>query len=373
MSSQQEFAKCTGKLIAKVLIVGDNPALLAGFLRQVSRRELSYQLYSSMGIGLGVARRRIHETTEVVMQLWSLPVGERILGINASMSRGTRGIIVIVDNLNSPTIESILSWFDHTRLYSFHVVVLGHRFPEISDLMETIGKWNLSVGEVREVEGIHSIMDEIAEDLLSDEPGPGRIRFSILDESAVVAYEPQPRVGSIPLCNKGELVLLSEYAEDNGFDLKGRNALISLKEGRIRVNLVSGEVSLKPNICSDCDRDCKRESRICIVGIDEGFSSQELGKRALLVISKLHAFSSRKFPLDVQNQITYASSCASFHHRNGAASDSLKPSDDSGMEEHEKSDLLDVARKRVEEHTLSSTAYNILRDWFRKFQDRREE
>ncbi|TFG11142.1 hypothetical protein EU537_13200 [Candidatus Thorarchaeota archaeon] len=372
MSSQQGFAKCTGKLIAKVLIVGDDPALLAGFLRQVSGRELSYQLYSSMGIGLGVARRRIQETTEVVMQLWSLPVGERILGINASMSRGTRGIIVFVDNLNSPTIESILSWFDHTRLHSFHVVVLGPRFPEIGDLMETIGKWNLSMGEVREVQGIHSIMDEIAEDLISDQPGLGKIRFSVLDESAVIPYEPQPRVGSIPLCNGEELALLSKYARDNGFGLNGRNAVINLEEGRIRINLVSGEVSLKPNICSGCNRDCKRESRICVVGIDEGWSSQELGKRALLVMSKLHAFSLRKLPLDVQNQITYASSCASFHHKKGTASNSFMPADDSARK-NEKPDLLDVAKKRVEERKLSTNAYSILRDWFRNFQDRTEE
>ncbi len=373
MSSQQEFAKCTGKLIAKVLIVGDNPALLAGVLRQVSGRELSYQLYSSMGIGLGVARRRVHETTEVVMQLWSLPVGERILGINASMSRGTRGIIVIVDDLNSPALENILSWFDNSRLHSFHIAVLKHRFPEIGDLMDTVGKWDLSMGEVREVEGIHSIMDEIAEDLVSGQPGPSKIRFSILDENAIIPYEPQPRVGSIRLCNGQELGLLSAYAKDNGFDLNGRNAIVDLETGRIRINLVSGEVSLKPNICSDCERDCKRESRICVVGIDEGWSSRELGKRALLVMSKLHAFSSREFPLDVKNQITYASSCASFHRREQGASYSIRGSDDFRKEGNKKSDLLNVAKKRVEENTLSTNAYSILRDWFRKFQDRREE
>jgi hypothetical protein len=373
VSSQKEFEKCTGKLIAKVLIVGDNPALLAGFLRQVSGRELSYQLYSSMGIGLGVARRRVHEAAEVVMQLWSLPVGERMLGINASMSRGTRGIVVVVEHLNSPTIESILSWFDHTRLYSFHIAVLGQQFPEIGDLMETVAKWNLSMGEVREVEGIHSIIDEIAEDLLSDPPGPSKIRFSVLDKSAVVPYEPQPRVGSIPLCNGKELALLSEYAKENGFDLKGRNAHIDLDEGRIRINLVSGEVSLKPNICSECDRTCKRESRICVVGIDKGWSSQELGRRALLVMSKLHAFSSRKVPLDVENQIAYASNCASFHQSMGLSSDSFRVAGDFGQDRNEKSDLLDVAKKRVEERTLSTSAYSILRDWFRKFQDRREE
>ena len=67
-----------GRMIFKVLVVGNDLPLQTGFLSRASGDRVSCQLYSALGLSLGVVSLDYPDNLSVVLQLWSVPFSERM-------------------------------------------------------------------------------------------------------------------------------------------------------------------------------------------------------------------------------------------------------------------------------------------------------
>ncbi|MGY5876173.1 MAG: hypothetical protein RTU30_10530, partial [Candidatus Thorarchaeota archaeon] len=135
--------------------------------------------------------------------------------------------------------------------------------------------------------------------------------------------------------------------------------LISLNEGFMRVDFHSGNVTFEPILCDLCSRDCKRSVNICIIGVDDGWSSEGIGKRALLTMAKIQGLATRSLPLHVENQIHQATQCSRFILSDKDLKDIMDGLFGNGIVM--KDDLLEAALRRVKDGRLSSAAYDILK------------
>jgi hypothetical protein len=140
--------------------------------------------------------------------------------------------------------------------------------------------------------------------------------------------------------------------------------IVNMPEGRTSTDLKSGEVKFKPTRCDVCEKRCLRETKLCIIGTDKGWSDGTFGNAALLTVAKVNALVSDELPIHVRNQMHRTSQCSDFtldvecfneHDFAG-----LIPS---ASNRQTKAPLLEEAKRRLEDGRLSRSAYDMLKKW----------
>lgn len=354
--------RAKGQNIFKILILGNDLPLQTGFLSRASGDRVSCQLYNTLGLSLGVVRIEYPDDLSVSLQLWSIPFSERMEGLSRSFSKGHRAIILI---LRPPEIEKIPDMFNRLSLnpeIPIVVVVVG------SVREAEAGSYQLdaffgSQLPVHAVQSIDDVMGFVAEGLLSRRSIKNPLPMIVaLDEEVCPLYEPTFPETSIPPNSIEEINEINTIAIELGLRVVGETCAVELDEGVAWVCMKTGAVRMETDICRYCSHSCKRQSNICIVGTDTGWSSISLGSRALLTIAKIYAFTARMLPIHVKKQIERTAICTRFDPNPAIPIEEIPDRILRGFKETDSGkSLLEVAKERVKEGRLSKDVYSMLK------------
>ena len=346
--------------------MGYNLELQAGFLNRASSVPPSFQLYSALGLGLGVARVEQDENFEVAIQLWSLPVVERCEGITNSFVRGHKAVIVVITPEEVPRLPEILDSVPGESYKDLMIIlVTEEQGLEIEKELYTILGLQIDVQATNNVESAMSVLvNALIHNTEVNLPCALRI-----DPNECPTLRPIMETSSTPLNTEEEIEFIQSLALDFGFSSTSNICTVGLKEGIAEIDLLSGSVSFKPKLCTFCEKSCKRIANICIVKKEQGWSSIRLGNRALLTIAKIYALTNRELPDHVEKQIKRAMVCQSFTFMPSLFDDRdlLNQLIELGYTQVcDEWAFLEEAEKRFRDGRLSRNAYETIRSMFEK-------
>ena len=358
-------------MIFKVLVLGRNILLQTGFLNRVSGESVTNQLYNTLGVSIGITRNEEREDTSIVLQLWSLPLVERLRGLSKTFTKGHRGVIAVASPDELDQLPALLNSFDVNPGMNLIVVIVGDVQGVESELLRKLffDQANLDVHSIASATDAVNILSNQLQN--RNQSNQNRISIVFLDESQCPLFEPRITRREDPPCADHEVEEISSILINQGIRVFEDSCLVELKEGAASISLRTGSVRLEPVICNYCRFDCKRQTNICIIAVDSGWSTQDIGQRALLTAAKVLALSERKLPSHVEMQIQRASVCARFEIDPDLLDDNI-PADLFASKPRSafiRKTLLEVASERVKEGRLPETAYNMLKRRFDSLQN----
>jgi hypothetical protein len=351
-----------GRMIFKVLVIGNDLPLQTGFLSGASGNRVSCQLYNTLGLTLGVVKHDYPENLNIVLQLWSIPCSERLEGLSRSFTKGHSAIIVILRPDEILNIHELFSRFNLSPKTPLVVVVVGSvREAEAGSnhLDEFVG---LKL-PVHAVQTIDDVMKLVTEALLVGNSKEKLLPMIVsLDNDVCPIYVPTLPETSMQPNSIEEIREISSIAIELGLRIIGDSCAIELNQGVAWVCMKTGTIRMEPGICRYCAHSCKRNSNICIVGTDAGWSSTELRSRALLTIAKIYALSARMIPMHVRKQIQRTTICTRFDPNPVIPIEEIPDEILSGFKEIDSGkSLLEAARERVSEGRLSKDIFSMLK------------
>ncbi|TFG99250.1 hypothetical protein E4H12_03455, partial [Candidatus Thorarchaeota archaeon] len=270
------------RLIFKVLVLGRDLPLQTGFVNRVSGERVSNQLYNTLGVSLGVTRKEEHDNASIVLQLWSLPLNERLNGLTKNFTKGHRGVIVLVKPEEIDQLPSLLKSFSINPGPNLLVAVVGDVQGVESELLRRIpfDEDSLDIHSIASADDIITILTNQL--LQKDQSNNNRISVVFLDETQCPLFEPRIVTPTEPCCTDDELDEITSILLHQGFRVIDDSCFVELNEGTAWISLRSGSVRLDPAVCNYCRFDCKRQTNICIIAVDSGWSTKDIGQRALL-------------------------------------------------------------------------------------------
>ncbi len=344
-------------------MIGRDLALQTGFLTQVSGRNISTQLFNTLGVSLGIARHDEDEECCVTFQLWAIPQNERLVGLSQSFTKGHQAIVVIV---RPDEVREIPELFTNLSLRLNSNIVIGV-VGSYDEALQACEEFSLRYREgckILQASDTSDIISILAHKITNRKKRkPQSPTFIILDESICPTYvHPIQRVSEIE-CTDDEICDIRTILLDQGLQLAGDTCIINIREGKASVSLKTGSVRLEPEICKFCIHQCKRHANVCIIAVDSGWSSQGISQKALLIAAKVMAISERKLPQHVEAQIQRASMCTKFElsselEKKGIPADLLTAY---SRKSNVGRSLLEAAERRVKDGKLPHGAYQILR------------
>jgi hypothetical protein len=281
-----------------------------GFLNQASQGTAAYQLYSTLGVGIGVSRSSLKDGCQAILQLWSLPLVERFHGITQTFMKGHRGAILVLRPDETEMLEHLFSLLSDDSRKRLLVVVVGTDAgaeQALTDISEVLGMPPMvsNTGNVQDC--IEFFAQSLSMGSGSETNLPAVVFF---DGSECPPQEPILDSKAMPLSSRQEVALIKDMAESLGASCSSTHCTIELDEGTIKVELSTGEIRLESAICQHCLKNCVRIPRICIVGMDSGWSHEDIGPRAMLTMAKIYSLVTGDLPDHVSTQLHRASRCS---------------------------------------------------------------
>ncbi|NHJ14841.1 MAG: hypothetical protein EAX95_14265 [Candidatus Thorarchaeota archaeon] len=353
------------RIMLKALILGTDTALQAGFMTQACQQGVSLHMYPILGVALGISRREVDSRFEIVLQMWTIPVQERLPGLTKQFIRGHRAAIILIRPDEVESLDAMMEVLTEESKKNLLVVIVGSR----DDDSEQIERASVILGADRNPVNLASIddaMNVLVGHLSPESPLP--IPFpliALLDNDACPVLNPPLTPSDIEPSTAEEIETIRSTAESLGYRCSSTACTLNLQEGEIEVTLETGRVQFKPILCNYCAALCKKNVNICIVAVDKGWASEEIGGVAMLTLAKLVAFPARQLPEHVENQIRRACSCSEFEIAEGI------PEMEGTFEElralgyvrkGRRLTLLDEASRRVRNGNLPASALNTLRN-----------
>ena len=351
------------RMIFKVLVLGRDLPLQTGFINRVSGERVTNQLYNTLGVSLGITNNEDHDDVSTILQLWSLPLNERLNGLTKTFTKGHRGVIALVKPDEIENIHSLLNSFSVQPGSNLVVVIVGNVLGIEQELLGRI-PFNPELLDVHTIataeDAIAILSNQLRQKSRSNEE---KVTVLFMDESQCPLYEPVQTSHHEPECSDQEVDEIRSILINQGIRVADDSCFVELTEGTAWISLRTGTVRLEPIICDYCDRDCKRQTNICIIAVDSGWATQEIGQRALLTTAKVLALSERNLPNHVEMQLQRASLCTRFELdpdllEEDIPLDLITPQPRSV---YLRKTLLEVASERVKEGRLPQTAYNMLK------------
>jgi hypothetical protein len=346
----------------KALVLGADSALQTGFLNIAAEGTVAYQLHSTVGVGIGVSRTRLGDGREAVLQLWALPTTERFPGLTQTFMRGHRAAIIVLRPQEADSFVDLYRTLNKRSKALLIVAIVGNgRGTE-----EAIEQISRVLGYQPSVHHLESIEETIRSlvSMLCGNDCNGNLPFIVLlTENACPAQLPIMSPNQLPPNSKEEMTIIRKNAEAFGISSTSTHCFVELDEGTLKIELSMGDAILEPVICQYCVKKCVRRSKICIVGTDAGWSSEDLGARALLTLAKIYALATREIPDHVEKQLYQASRCSRIELPQDLSSKPLLEERLTRLGYIKKGvswTLLDEANRRVQDGRLSENDYESI-------------
>lgn len=365
-------APVAGRLIHKALVLGADLALQTGFLNRASNGNAAFQLYPTLGVGIGVSRSTLEDGCQAVLQLWSLPLSERFHGITETFMKGHRGAVVVLRPEETDLFEQLYYRLSEKARQLLMIVFVGHS-SDFEQAVLTVSQVLGRTPAICHMDSVTSCLELLASCLSERSHEVANLPLiAMLDEDECPAQLPILQSRTLPPSSKEEIELIRQVAEAVGVSSTSTQCTIELDEGTIKVELSTGNTRLESAICSYCRKDCARLPRLCIVGIDSGWASEDVGVRALLTMAKVYGLASGELPDHVRMQLHRSSRCSEFQLRedleepNEAQEKLMRLGYASRSEERT---LQTAAQKRVHEGRLSPADYDTIMRGLKRMHD----
>jgi hypothetical protein len=351
------------RMIFKVLIIGRDLALQTGFLTQVSGRNISTQLFNTLGISLGIAHYNQENESNVVLQLWAIPQNERVAGLSKTLSRGYKAVIVVV---RPDEVQDIPNLFNnHSLSFNSNVIItiLGP-YNEALQAYKELSSFYVDKLELFKASDTSDIINHLAQKLTDKRKLTAQLPVVLaLDESMCPAYEHPIHRSSETECTDEEIDVIRNILLSKGLQMRRDTCVVNIKEGEARVSLRTGSVRLEPAICNFCLQHCKRDANVCIIAVDSGWSSQGISEKALLIAAKIIALAERNLPQHVESQIQHVCQCAKFLPDPEQNNNGLHVAYEDFYPKHSRNEksLLEAAEERMKEGRLPQSAFYLLK------------
>jgi hypothetical protein len=295
-------------------------------------------------------------------------------GLSRNFTKGHKAIILI---LRPHEIENISEMFNRFGLRvetPTMIVVVG----SVRDTEAASFQLDAFFGaklQVQAVQSVDEIMAFVAEGLVHKETSKALMpKIVSVDEDVCPIYEPAYPESSTPPNTLQEIQEISVIAAELGLRIIRDTCAVELDEGVAWICMKTGSIRLEPEICRYCSHSCKRQSSICIVGTDTGWSSINLGSRALLTIAKIYALTARMLPVHVKKQIERTTICNRFDPNPVIPIEDIPDRIFLGFKQSQAGkSLLDAAKKRVKEGRLSKDIYTMLKKKLHNLETRKTE
>jgi hypothetical protein len=346
----------------KALVLGVNSALQTGFLNIASEGTVAYQLHSTVGVGIGVSRTRLDDGREAVIQLWALPTTERFPGLTQTFMRGHRGAIILLRPEEAESFADLYRTLTDKSKTLLIVAIVGNgRGTE-----EAIDRIALVLGiqpMIRHLESVGETISSLASMLCSSNSSKALPIIALLTEDACPAQQPILSPNQLPPNSNEEIMIIKQNAEAFSIGSTSTHCILELDEGTVKIELSMGDAIIEPVICQYCLKKCVRRSKICIIGTDAGWSSEDLGTRALLTLAKIYALATREIPDHVEKQLYQASRCSRIelpHDLSSKAHLEERLARLGYIKKGVSWTLLDEANRRVQDGRLSENDYESI-------------
>ena len=361
-----------GRMIFKVLIVGNDLPLQTGFLSEASGDRVSCQLYNSVGLSLGVAKFKYPEKLSIILQLWSIPFSERMQGLSRNFTKGHTAIILVLHPHEIARIPELFHRLSLSQRTPLLIVVVG----SVRDAEANAYQIDAFLGSqlpIHAVQNIGDVIRIIADNLLPSNSEKNQLPMVVaLDSNSCPLYEPAISDLTRRLNSDDEIDEIRLIAIDLGLRIIGDCCAIELDEGVAWVNMKTGSIRMEPGVCKFCTHSCKRYANICIVATDTGWSTMSLGSHALLTIAKIYALTARMLPTHVKKQIERATVCARFDPNPSIPIEDIPEEFLSGLRKTDSGrSLLEAARQRMMEGKLSKDVFSMLKKKLRHLESSR--
>ncbi len=345
-------APATGRLIHKALVLGADLALQTGFLNRASNGNAAFQLYPTLGVGIGVSRSTLEDGCQAVLQLWSLPLSERHHGITDTFMKGHRGAVVVLRPDETDLFEQLFFRLSEKARNLLMIVLVGVS-SDFEQAMLTVSQVLGRTPPIRHMDSVTTCLELLATCLSERAQEVTSLPLiALLDEDECPAQMPILESRSMPPSSREEIEMIRQVAEEVGVSCTSTHCMIELDEGTIKVELSTGETRLESAICRYCLKSCARFPRLCIVGMDSGWASEEVGNRALLTMAKIYGLATGELPDNIRMQLHRSSRCSELE---------LHEDLDESGEVYEKLMRLGYA-SRTEERTLQAAAQKRVRE-----------
>jgi signal recognition particle receptor subunit beta len=346
----------------KALVLGVNSALQTGFLNVAAEGTVAYQLHSTIGVGIGVSRSRLDDGREAVLQLWALPTTERFPGLTQTFMRGHKGAIIVLRP------EEAHSFMDFHRILAeksrkYMIVVIIGKGRGAEEAIEHIAQVLRVQPLIRHLESVGDAIRYLASRLCGNDSCTDTPLIALLSEDACPEQQPLVSPNQLPPNSEIEMMIIRENAEAFGIRTTSTQCILELDEGTLKIDLSMGDVILEPVICQYCFKKCVRRSKICIVGTDAGWSSEDFGVRALLTLAKIYALATLEIPEHVEKQLYQASRCSKIELPHDLSSKPFLEERLTRLGYIKKGvswTLLDEANRRVQDGRLSENDYEFI-------------
>lgn len=365
----QEVPVQKKRSIRKVIILGHNRALLAGYLRGAAVNCASYQLYSTLGMGIGVTRYEYEEDCEMTLQLWTLPFrGAPNILVN-NFAKGHSGALIVVTPDEVDEFSELLSPLTEESKKSTMIVFVG----SIREAEDAAIEFSKALDQEVHVSSVTSIRDSIA-DFVNSYVGnlsnvEGLPRIVAIPPEECPQFEPNPYAPNAEPPSKEEISYIKEYATASNIPIQSGKAQIAVQKGMAEIVIATGKIEFSPAICKKCIHQCPKKVNLCIIGVDKGWSDGHLGETSLLILAKLHAISTHELPQHVLNQINTACTCEDFQPDPGT----FLPNESELYDIYlslgpcnNRVTLLEEACRRLKDGRLTRDAFDILKKWLIK-------
>ncbi len=351
-----------GRMIFKVLVVGNDLPLQTGFLSRASGDRVSAQLYNTIGLTLGVVKLDYPKNLSVILQLWSIPFSDRLEGLSRSFTKGHRAIILILKPNEIDDVPEMFNRLSLSQDTSLMVVFIGS-VREAEAAAYQLDAFIKAQMPVHAVQDIEEIIRYVADSLCSNSSSKSPLPMIVaLDEHVCPVFEPVIPEPLTPPNSIEEIDEIRSIANELGLRIVNESCAIELDEGVLWVCMKTSAIRMEPEICRLCSHRCKRQSNICIVGTDTGWSSTNLGSRALLTVAKIYALAARMLPSHVKKQIQRATICTRFDPNPAIPIEDIPDEILLGFKEMDSGkSLLEAARARVNDGRLSNDVFNMLK------------
>lgn len=365
MSVQENQAK----VVRKVIILGTDRALLAGFLRQ-TRGGIGFpSMFYVTGLVFGIIRYEYNDII-VTLQLWTIPYPMMYPGLAASFARGHTSVIIVVRPDDVNRIREMIDSCAVKDTVNKMIVVVGdiEDAEGAVDELSEVFQQDLRVEVAESVEAIFLKYPEIFAKYNNNRKENGDVFLVSLSADQCEEYYPPMQTGTPPI-TKQEIQFIKKMAKRLNIRVVKDDMVIQTIYGEVYVHIPSGEVSIRPIVCEVCLFDCKKLKNVCIVRVDEGWCNEDISTAALLVIAKAYALKSLELPKHIINQLIMSNKCNTVRFDDTAIDDELHEilTRLSKSKSPIKPSLIDEARRRLVSGKISYTVFNTLKRIFERY------
>ncbi len=288
------------EFVFKVLVVGPREEVKDRFLLSMGPDSYFLECFKSIvGVSLQVNVVRVKGRT-VKVQIWDVYDSPPFKAMFHHYSKGAYGaLVVLTKRIEGEAPKYIEEIYKYCGEIPVLIIIVEERSPE-----EIAQEYGESVIE-EPLESLKIISERIFDRKI--EPVYLRLSYTTLPSYAqLLSQRRLENLTNLPV----NVSLIKEILESMGF--KAENDEVVLKDERAiyTVDLKTGDVYVGPIQCENCDKDCVKREKLCIVLATSGWSSSpDISQADLLVISKVYAIANNELPPDVREKIKEIVNC----------------------------------------------------------------